>query len=81
MARRVKIDKPEPRNLDRDGLLYVLDNFKLRATLVQMQEDGELDDWNWPNREGYLQGKMQSEQDLLKKAVYCAVLYNFEEIV
>jgi hypothetical protein len=81
MARRVKIDMPEARNLARDGLLNVLNNFKLRPTLLQMEIDGDLDDWYSVHKENSFKGKMQSESDLLKKAIYCAILYNFEDIV
>jgi len=81
MARRVKIEKPLTTEFDSNfrGLYDVLNSFNLKSVLVEMINDGSLTDWDSRSKEASLKGRMTNEKDLYRKAVYCAVLSNFED--
>ena len=81
MARKIKIDLPTVTEASThfSALSHVLEQFHLSKTLHDMIADGSLLGWNDSNNEHDFKSKWNSEKDIHRLAVYCAVLNNFTE--
>lgn len=81
MALRVKVSRPVVSDSDLDirGLAIVLQEFEhdLMRTMINMVAADELIGWESPSNMRNLANRIDTEKDLVKKAVLCAVVQNF----